>query len=590
MNKRELWRRYKRHLCAAQDLGLRVDISRMMFDDEYLDRMSAPMAGALAAMDKLEGGAMANVDENRMVGHYWLRAPELAADPAIADEIRRTVGAIKGFVDQVHNAEITPERGDGFYVVLVIGIGGSALGPQFIADALGTSDDPMILRFIDNTDPDGIDRTLAELDEALGQTLTIVISKSGGTIETRNGMLEVAAAYERAGLNFAKHAVAVTTEGSQLRNKAVGEGWLRIFPVWDWVGGRTSELSAVGLLPAALQGIDVDAMLAGARDCDVLTREHEWRTKNPAALLAAMWYYAATIRHRRNMVILPYRDRLSLLGRYLQQLIMESIGKEVDRAGQVVHQGLTVYGNKGTTDQHSFVQQLREGANDFFVIFIDVQRDREGESIPVEEPVAPSLVGEEAAAWPLVGGNYVTTGDYLSGFLHGTREALYENGRESITITLDALNARTVGTLIGLFERAVGLYAELINVNAYDQPGVEAGKKAAAAIVDLQRRVFAYLRSHPGSMFTADEIADALGRADSMATPPVVTSEGKAPPHAAGEGVAPPHAAREAVASPLAGGDVESIFHILEHAAANPDRRITRQPEADLCTARYGSA
>src|SRR5206468_1020335 len=133
--------------------------------------------------------------------------------------------------------------------------------------------------FIDNTDPDGIDRVLERLAPVLAETLTVVISKSGGTKETRNGMLETARAYAASGLVFGSHAVAVTGEGSQLDRHAEGERFLARFPMWDWVGGRTSEMSAVGLLPAALQGIDIRAMLAGARAMDEATRSGS-ATKN----------------------------------------------------------------------------------------------------------------------------------------------------------------------------------------------------------------------------------------------------------------------------------------------------------------------
>src|SRR5439155_19164473 len=137
----------------------------------------------------------------------------------------------------------------------VIGIGGTALGPQFVANALGhPRTDKLTLHFFDNTDPDGMDRVLATIGEDLGRTLCIVISKSGETKETRNGMLEAKAAYERAGLDFDRHAVAVTGKRSELDEGA--KTWLRRFPMWNWVGGRTSERSAVGLLPAALQGLD----------------------------------------------------------------------------------------------------------------------------------------------------------------------------------------------------------------------------------------------------------------------------------------------------------------------------------------------
>src|SRR5262249_24438296 len=155
---------------------------------------------------------------------------------------------------------------------------------------------------------------------------------------------------------------------SELDRVAVKGKWLARFPMWGWVGGRTSELSAVGLLPAALQGIDIRGMLARAAAVDRLTLSSETR-HNPAALLPLMWHYAGDGRGTKDMVVLPYKDRLLLFSRYLQQLVMESLGKEKNRKGQVVRQGLAVYGNKGSTDQHAYVQQLREGLANFFVTF-----------------------------------------------------------------------------------------------------------------------------------------------------------------------------------------------------------------------------
>ena len=434
-------------------------------------------------------GAIANPDENRMVGHYWLRAPELAPTPEITAEIRQTQAAIRQFAQQVHEGAI--EGADGrFQFLLLIGIGGSALGPQFVAQALGSPLDQMMPFFIDNTDPDGIDQILGELDGHLGTTLVVVISKSGGTPETRNGMLEVQKAYGAAGLNFAQHAVAITQTGSTLDQIAEKQGWLKTFPMWDWVGGRTSVLSAVGLLPAALQGIDTDELLAGAAAMDRLTRTADpW--KNPAGLLALMWFHIGEGCGAKDMVILPYKDRLSLFSRYLQQLVMESLGKELDRQGKTVHQGIAVYGNKGSTDQHAYVQQLRDGVPNFFATFIEVLKDRDESSMEVEPGV--------------------TAGDYLSGLLLGTREALGESRRDTITITIDSVTGRSVGSLIALYERAVGLYAELINVNAYNQPGVEAGKKAAASVLALQAKVVCATQGVASSPQTAEQLADALG-------------------------------------------------------------------------------
>ena len=134
--------------------------------------------------------------------------------------------------------------------------------------------------------------------------------------------------------------------GSHLDKLAASEGWLARFPMFDWVGGRTSELSAVGLLPAALQGIDIDAHARRSRGLDAATRVHETR-RNPAALMALMWYVATDGKGKKDMVVLPYKDRLLLFSRYLQQLVMESLGKQLDLDGSRVEQGIAVYGNKG---------------------------------------------------------------------------------------------------------------------------------------------------------------------------------------------------------------------------------------------------
>jgi glucose-6-phosphate isomerase len=338
-------------------------------------------------------------------------------------------------------------------------------------------------------------------------------------------MLEAQAAYERAGLRFSEHAVAITGNGSELDKYSNKNGWIARFPMWDWVGGRTSELSAVGLLPASLQGIDIESMLAGAKVCDEVTRQPVTKT-NPAAQLALMWFHSGNGKGRKDLVVLPYKDRLELFSKYLQQLIMESLGKERDLNGLVVNQGLAVYGNKGATDQHAYIQQLRDGVNNFFATFIEVLTDREAGSLFVEPQV--------------------TSGDFLSGFYLGTRQALYDNGRESITLTVKNLNPFTIGLLIALFERAVGIYANLINVNAYHQPGVEAGKKAAGTVIDLQLRVLKYLEENRGRALTSHQIASGIG----------------------------------------AHGEFETVFKICEHLAANP-RGIQKLAQGNPFEATY---
>jgi glucose-6-phosphate isomerase len=487
-----LWERYQEYFSDHPALGLALDVSRMNFPDDYLSRMQPRMERAFASMADLEHGAIANPDEKRMVGHYWLRNPALAPQAAIRRQIEDTIQAVKGFASQIHAGAIRGSHGP-FKSLLVIGIGGSALGPQLVAHALSQpATDKMAVHFFDNTDPDGMDKVLSRLDGRLGETLCVVISKSGGTQETRNGMLETAAAYQRAGLDFGRHAVAVTGVDSGLDKSAVANHWLARFPMWDWVGGRTSETSDVGLLPMALQGFDIDGFLEGACECDKITRINNVKS-NPAALLALAWFYIGNGKGAKDMVILPYKDRLELFSRYLQQLVMESLGKERDLDGKVVHQGIAVYGNKGSTDQHAYVQQLRDGLKNFFVTFIEVLQDRAG---------APFFVQDN-----------VTTGDYLQGFLLGTRQALYEKGRESVTITIKDISPYSLGVLIALFERAVGFYASLVNVNAYHQPGVEAGKRAAGTVIALQLKIIEHLKQQQTPL-TVAQIAAGIGSRD----------------------------------------------------------------------------
>src|SRR5436305_9566165 len=481
-----LWPRFQKYFLRYNDIGFTIDISRMRFADDFLRSIGARAQKAFSEMRQLEAGAIVNADERRMVGHYWLRAPELAPNASLRHDVEETNARIKKFAAEIHAGDITPSKGK-FRHLLLIGIGGSALGPQFVADALGNASDPIDAFFFDNTDPDGFDRVWGKLHDALDETRVIHISTSGGTTVTRNGMLEGEAKYRAARVDFARHAVAVTGIGSELDRHAEENDWLARFPMPDWVGGRTSVMSAVGLLPMALLGFDIDRFLEGAAAMDQLTRV-DVVEQNAAMLLALMWFYAGEGQGAKDMVILPYKDRLALFSRYLQQLVMESLGKEKDREGKIVHMGIAVYGNKGSTDQHAYVQQLRDGVLNFFVTFIEVQKDRTAAPVTVEDDF--------------------TSGDYLHGFLRGTRKALFEKQRESIVLRISRVDEFSVGALIALYERAVGFYGSLVNINAYDQPGVEAGKQAATELLRLQAKVRENLNRNPR---TAEDIARALG-------------------------------------------------------------------------------
>jgi glucose-6-phosphate isomerase len=457
--------------------GWMLDATLMAVSERALDRL--PWATAFSEMEALERGEPVNRDEGRMVGHYWLRDPMRAPTMGLAKSIGASVEAVSEFVDEVRTGKRCTDDGSRFASVVHVGIGGSALGPRFVVDALG--DGGLPIRFLDNTDPDGIARTLRGLD--LSTVLVVVVTKSGGTPETRNAMLMVREAMVEAGVDFASRAVAITVADSKLDQLATKENWAASFHIWDWVGGRMSVTGAVGLLPAGLSGIDVRNFLAGAAEMDGWTRSANWRD-NPAAVIAGCWHIAGGGRGDRNLVMIPYSDRLRLMASWLQQLVMESVGKRHDRNGKQVNQGLTVFGNKGSTDQHAYVQQLRDGRNDFFVTLVQV-------------------LGGEGSVTEVEPG--VDCGDYLQGFLLGTRRALADDERPTMTITVPHVSAHSLGALIALFERAVGFYGSLIDVNAYHQPGVEAGKQAAKDVLALRAKLTAAVGTAPRRLHELSE-------------------------------------------------------------------------------------
>ena len=467
-----------------------IDFAGMNFTEKDLDALSGRFAAAAEEMRKLEAGAVKNPDENRKVTHFTDRAGYVRSE---------LFYAVEAFVEDVHSGALTGSTGKRFDAVVVNGIGGSALGPQLLQFALNGpywNELPAARRrrylkiyFLDNTDSAGLTDLIAVMD--LESTLHLTISKSGGTQETKNNLTALENLYRARHLDFSRHAAAITMRGSELDRKARGEKWLRVFEMAESIGGRTSETSIVGHLPAALTGIDFREFLGGACRMDEWTRTADSR-RNPAAMLAAMWYIAGGGKGDRNMVIVPYSDRLILLSRYLQQLVMESLGKELDLDGKVVHQGLNVFGNKGGTDAHAFIQQLNDGRDDFFVTFIEVLQD--------------------ATVFSLEDG--VAMGDYLHGFMVGLSAALRSKKRQVITIQIDRIGAAELGMLIALYERAVAIYAEFIHINAFHQPGVQAYKRAAGAVLQLRKELFRKLGELGAVDGTAVEIAERVGMAD----------------------------------------------------------------------------
>jgi glucose-6-phosphate isomerase len=450
----------------APDGLFSLDLRSSTITTTQLAALSDKMTAAHAQMQAIEAGAVKNPDEGRKVTHFSDRMAYPGSD-LFAD--------VEAFFTALRAGTVTGSRGDRIEYVVINGIGGSALGPQLVQFALngpywnelsGTrrGGSPR-LYFTDNTDSSGVHDVLEAVD--LRATLLVTISKSGGTRETANNMLAFKAAFAEEDLSFNQHAVAITMQGSKLDNLAREERWLKVWPLAESIGGRTSETSVVGHVPAAAGGIDFAGLLDGACKMDELTRAGAVEN-NPAYLLAAYWYILGNGRGDKNMVIVPYSDRLVLLTRYLQQLVMESLGKELDLDGNTVHQGLSVFGNKGGTDAHAFIQQLNDGRNDFFITFIEILRDAE------------QIVMDDG----------LTMGNYLHNFMQGLSGALESKNRSVARMTFSELNAQSLGMLIALYERAVAVYAELIHINAFHQPGVEAYKSISSRVNELTFALF----------------------------------------------------------------------------------------------------
>jgi len=336
------------------------------------------------------------------------------------------------------------------------------------------------------TKPDGMDRVLATSGSDLNQSSCIVISKSGGTKETRNGMLFAKAANEQAGFDFGSHPIATTMMGSVLDKFAIQNLWLARFPVWDWVRERTSEPFKVDLIPAALDDLYITYFLSVT--CNVNKQSKAENVKNNQAMqLPPARFAIGNDNETKNLSVQPYKGKLELFSMYLQQLVIESLGKELDFDQNIVSQGITVLGNKGSTDQKSYIQQLRVGLNNFFLTIVDVLTGGHNSALMVE--------------------NEVTAGDFQNGFYPGSRQALAEKERGSLTITVTDVSGRTAGMLTALFERAVGYYASLVNINTYHQPGVEAAKRAAGQVIEVQRKTLIYISTKPEELFTASYIS-----------------------------------------------------------------------------------
>lgn len=383
----------------------------------------------------------------------------------------------KDVVEEVLKA--ATEIRDNFDNFVVLGIGGSALGPLAVQTALNHlhyNELPKVQRggprlyILDNVDPERVAALLDIIEPE--KTVFNVISKSGSTSETMaQFMIVYKMLQEKIGSDYAKHIIATTdAQKGNLIRIAKEEGY-KIFIIPGGVGGRYSELSPVGLLPAAVCGIDIRELLAGAAYMDQKC-EQDNVYQNPAYMLAVLQYLA--MRRGKNIsVMMPYADSLKYFADWYAQLWAESLGKRVDLNGEEVFAGQTPVKALGTTDQHSQVQLYTEGPVDKVVTFLGVGQYRKEVEIPKAFAEIPGI--------SFLGGH--TLGELITAEQLATEYALMKAQRLNFTLTLPEVNPFTVGQLIQLMEIQTAFVGELLNINAFDQPGVEEGKNATYALL-----------------------------------------------------------------------------------------------------------
>ncbi|MEO8089485.1 MAG: glucose-6-phosphate isomerase [Gemmatimonadales bacterium] len=411
----------------------------------------------------------ADVRRRRAAGEYgFYRLVDQAA----------TVGQIQAFAEGV---------GQAYDHVLVLGIGGSALGTKALLNALrrpawnewddeGREFFPR-LTILENIDPTTVAAALDRIDPR--RVLVNVISKSGGTAETMAQYLVVREWLEQAiGSAASRHLVFTTDpERGALRSIAQREH-IATLDVPPEVGGRFSVLSPVGLLPAALVGIDVEALLAGARVA-VDRAESDDLLKNPPALYGALHWAADTGLAAGVHVLMPYTDRLREFAEWYRQLWAESLGKRVDRNGKPVYVGPTPVGAVGATDQHSQVQLFMEGPFDKVITFMTV--DDLGIDLPIPARADPSTGSGQALPPDLEYLPGHTLAELLRAEYEATSAALAEMGRMSCTLSLPDLSPATMGEAIMFFQLATGYAGAWYGIDPFDQPGVELGKRLTYA-------------------------------------------------------------------------------------------------------------
>ncbi|MBQ1316058.1 MAG: glucose-6-phosphate isomerase [Lachnospiraceae bacterium] len=472
-----------RKMQAPMAAGLTYVYAAKAVDDGIVDALAsfAKEAQLLEKYAALYNGEVINTGEKRRVLHQLTRGQ--LGECVIADGVDKRAfytgeqEKIRAFAKKVHDGEIVNEAGEKFTTAVQIGIGGSDLGPRAMYLALEnwakeTGNFRMEAKFISNVDPDDAAAVLAGTDVA--HAIFILVSKSGTTLETLTNESFVKDALVKAGLDPAKHMIAVTSETSPLAKSA---DYLAAFFMDDYIGGRYSSTSAVGGAVLSLAfGPDVfDQFLAGAAEADSAAKEPDIR-KNAAMLDAMIGVYERNVLGYPATAVLPYSQALSRFPAHLQQLDMESNGKSVNRFGEPVSYptGPVIFGEPGTNGQHSFYQLLHQGTDITPLQFVGFRKSQCGVDVDIQGSTSQQKLLANVAAQIVA---------FACGKEDENRNKYFEGGRPSSIIVGDRLTPETLGALLAHFENKVMFQGFAWNLNSFDQEGVQLGKVLAKRVL-----------------------------------------------------------------------------------------------------------
>ena len=474
--------RVKKH-SVPMAAGMVYNYAAKQIDDKVLEALAklAEEAQLTEKFEALYNGEVINTGEKRMVLHHMTRGQLGEAVEADGGDKRAFYTGeqqkIAEFANKVHSGAIANAAGEKFTTVVQIGIGGSDLGPRAMYLALENwakvnNTFKMEAKFISNVDPDDAAGVLNTID--LAHSLFVLVSKSGTTLETLTNESFVKDALKNAGLDPAKHMVAVTSETSPL---AKSDDYLAAFFMDDYIGGRFSSTSGVGGAVLSLAfGPEVFArFLNGAAEEDKLATNKDMLA-NPAMLDALIGVYERNVLGYPDTAVLPYSQALSRFPAHLQQLDMESNGKSVNRFGEPVNYptGPVIFGEPGTNGQHSFYQLLHQGTDIVPLQFVGFKNNQMGRDVVIEDSTSQQKLCANVVAQIVA---------FACGKADENRNKNFEGGRPSSIIIGDQLTPEALGALLSHFENKVMFQGFVWNINSFDQEGVQLGKVLAKRVL-----------------------------------------------------------------------------------------------------------